>query len=116
MEIMDEQTRTEWDALRKKFDDRNEEIVAKYENIIGAIEDRHRADERKREDRKLVFLHSLKVEHRDDVDNYISARRDAQKELRKSKKQLEQERQAAYAEFKKAHNWGGESVEDNNNN
>lgn len=114
--MMDEQTRAEWDALRKKFDKRNEEIVAKYEEIINTIEDRHRADERGREDRKVAFLHKLKTEHRESVDIYIKCRREAQQQLRNRKKEIEQERQAAYSEFKKTHNWGGEESTETNNN
>lgn len=111
---MDEQTKAEWDALRKKFDNRNEEIVAKYDEILQNIEDRHRAGEHKREDRKLAFLHELKTEHRESVDIYILCRREAVKELRMKKKELEYERQKAYSEFKITHNWVGEDVTNNN--
>lgn len=112
--MMDEQTKAEWDALRKKFDNRNEEIVAKYDKVLNSIEDRHRAGERGREDRKVAFLHKLKTEHREAVDIYIKCRREAVKELRMKKKELEDMRQKAYSEFKISHNWGGEDVTNNN--
>lgn len=112
--MMDEQTRAEWESLKKKFNKRNEEIVAKYEEIINTIEDRYRADERGREDRKTAFLHKLKAEHRESVDIYIKCRREAQQQVRKRKMELEEERQQAYSDFKKTHNWGGESTETNN--
>lgn len=107
--MMDEQTKEQWNALRKSFDDRNQQLFDDYTEHVNTIEDRHRADERNREDRKYQFLAKLKNEHRESADIYIKCLRNERKTLREKRAALELERQETYAKFKSEHGmWGGE--------